>query len=99
MRAWDDRGVALRQDIREILLWEWDPIGVNDIPEAEDEYDAYLEPVYSLLTSGKGVGEMFEYLSWLEHEYMGLSYDQGTATQEIAEKLVQVAQRYHAPPE
>jgi hypothetical protein len=28
--------------IHDVLLNEWDPIGVNDAPEARDEYDNYI---------------------------------------------------------
>jgi hypothetical protein len=34
-----------RAAIRRILMSEWDPIGVNDTPEAADEYDGYIGPV------------------------------------------------------
>lgn len=30
----------------------WDPIGVKDEPNAQDEYDSYLGGVYELLVSG-----------------------------------------------
>ena len=35
--------------IREILLRDWDPIGVADVPEAQDEYDSYISQIYGLL--------------------------------------------------
>jgi hypothetical protein len=36
--------------IREILMREWDPIGVRNIAGSrEDEYDAYIADVYSLV--------------------------------------------------
>jgi hypothetical protein len=38
-----------RAKIREILMHEWDPIGVRDAPEAQDEYDAYVGRVYVML--------------------------------------------------
>jgi hypothetical protein len=37
--------------IREILMREWDPIGVRNIAGSrEREYDAYIADVYSLVT-------------------------------------------------
>ena len=39
-----------RRKVGEILLQEWDPLGVNEIPEAADEYDSYIHGVLSLLT-------------------------------------------------
>jgi hypothetical protein len=37
------------QGIRRLLMEEWDPIGVKDIPEAADEYDSYVGPVGRML--------------------------------------------------
>lgn len=38
-----------RAKIREILIQEWDPIGVRDVPQAQDEYDSYIGRVYVML--------------------------------------------------
>jgi hypothetical protein len=32
----------VRRNIRRVLMERWDPIGVNGIPEAQDEYDSYI---------------------------------------------------------
>lgn len=81
-----DRAKLLHGKIGEILLKEWDPIGVQDIPEAQDEYDAYVSSVYKQLISGKSVQEIFDYLWWVETEHMGLSGDR-QQTEAIARKL------------
>lgn len=86
-----DRARALHAAIKDVLLKEWDPIGVQAIPEAQDEYDAYVSAVYSMLVTRKPVSEVFKYLLWLETEPMGLTADR-QRTQSIAEKLVQLAQ-------
>ena len=65
----------LYREILAILLKSWDPIGVQDIPEAQDEYDTYVIPLSKLLISNKSEHEIFEYLWWIETEYMGLSGD------------------------
>lgn len=39
----------LRNRIREILWCEWDPIGVNHIPNAIDEYDTYADAIWERL--------------------------------------------------
>ena len=55
------------------LLWlEWDPIGVNDMPDAEGEYDTYALQIFVMLNQGKGKAEMLEYLELVETEYIGL---------------------------
>ena len=39
-----------RAEVREVLMREWDPIGVRDCADAQDEYDAYVGKVYVMLT-------------------------------------------------
>lgn len=57
--------------IRRVLLEEWDPIGVHDEPEAQDEYDRYALALYGLLARGATDEHLAEYLSdmatyWME---------------------------------
>jgi hypothetical protein len=40
----------------------WDPIGVRDEPNAQDEYDGYLGGVFALLTSGASDDQINEHL-------------------------------------
>ena len=41
---WKRRGEA---ELRRLLLVEWDPIGIADVPKAQDEYDSYVGPLAS----------------------------------------------------
>ena len=43
--------IPLLADIERILLREWDPIGVRDVPGAEDEYDGYAFRIFTMLKS------------------------------------------------
>ncbi len=55
------------------LLWlQWDPIGVNDMSDAEGEYDSYAFQIFVMLNQGKEEAEMLEYLERVETEYIGL---------------------------
>jgi len=68
---------ANRAVIRKILLADWDPIGVSDIPEAADEYDAYADTVFSMLVNqNASVDDVAQYLFKVATERMGLSYPQ-----------------------
>lgn len=67
------RAGEIQQAIRKVLMEHWDPIGVADIPEAQDEYDSYVGPVYRLLVSGASDAELIDYLYATETETMGLS--------------------------
>src|SRR5260221_12602998 len=46
-----------RARVREILMREWDPIGVTDVPEAADEYDIYIGTVYVILMDQRATQE------------------------------------------
>ncbi|MDR2880592.1 MAG: hypothetical protein LBV29_01650 [Azoarcus sp.] len=81
-----DRARILQGKISEVLLKNWDPIGVCSIPEAQDEYDSYVSSVHKLLISGKPESEIFDYLWWVETEHMGLIGDR-QKTAAIAKKL------------
>jgi hypothetical protein len=84
-----NRARLYHQAIRRALLKEWDPIGVGEIAEAQDEYDSYVPAVYKMLITRKPRHEVIEYLWWLETEHMGLNGDR-QATEKFADRLLQI---------
>ena len=60
----------VRSKIRAILMAEWDPIGVNDVPEAADEYDSYIGGLYELLEQGASEESVRAYLRQIEIDQM-----------------------------
>ena len=62
----------IRVQIRHVLLEVWDPIGVKDEPNAQDEYDGYLGDVYELLINGEPDEKIAEYLHGVVYDRMGL---------------------------
>jgi hypothetical protein len=60
-------------ELRQILHWRWDPIGVSvDFPYAAGEYDSYAPEVFSVLSNGASANEIAELLGSIEDERMGL---------------------------
>lgn len=57
----NDLKILLYNKISMILLKEWDPIGIQNTPEAHDEYEAYAASLLELIVSGK-----------LEHEILNI---------------------------
>ncbi len=51
---------------------QWDPIGVQDEPNAADEYDGYLGDILTLLERGASADELATYLLNVETIRMGL---------------------------
>jgi hypothetical protein len=63
-----------RAKVRKILLEEWDPIGVRDVEEAQDEYDRYVGEVFvMLMDNGASEQAIAAYLYDVATNYMGLS--------------------------
>jgi len=70
----EERVVAFREQINDILWNIWDPIGVNQWPEAFGEYDFYgTDIVIMLFENDISKEQLDEYLSWAVHTHMGLS--------------------------
>jgi hypothetical protein len=78
--------------IRTILLKEWDPIGIADVPEAQDEYDYYEPQIYGMLIRKEPKNKLLDFLWWVETEHMGLCGNRGK-TAEIVARLLEVS--YH----
>jgi hypothetical protein len=62
----------VRSKIRAIFMAEWDPIGVNEVPEAADEYDSYIGGLYDLLEQGASEESIRTYLRQIEIDQMGM---------------------------
>ena len=62
----------IRVDIRPVLMQVWDPIGIKDEPNAQDEYDGYLGNVHELLVSDASDCRIAEHLCWVVTERMEL---------------------------
>ena len=58
--------------VRRVLLRDWDPIGVHDIPGAQDEYDAYALQIFTMLQGNASEEDVAGYLNWAQGEHMGL---------------------------
>jgi hypothetical protein len=84
---WRETGL---RELRQILYWTWDPIGVNDaFPRTESEYDEYaLQIGRHLLTGAAGEAEIAAYLMGTFGESMGLRVDHA-ATAAVARRIVE----------
>ena len=88
-----DRARQIKSGIRDVLLREWDPIGVRDIPEAHGEYDGYVGGVYRLLASNASEDQLVEHLDQIETAGMGLIAPGESARAERIAELHRVASR------
>ncbi len=72
--------------INRVLLEEWDPIGVGDDPDAQDEYTHEASHVYALLVSGASADAIANYL-WRENQELHSMYIGEVRVKAIALKL------------
>lgn len=67
-----DKYKALLPIVHRILLEQWDPIGVIESPEAQDEYDSYVPSVIALLINGSAEETIAAHLGRIATERMSL---------------------------
>ena len=81
-----------RVRVRDVLMREWDPIGVAGVPEAADEYDTYVDKAYVMLMDDRSTAEAISaYLFEIATNHMGLS-----SIGELAERCDRAAQSLFA---
>jgi hypothetical protein len=66
----------LDRAVREILLKEWDPVAIQELPEQfrvanADEYDAYVQPIVDMIASGQSMDALADHLHDIETRNMG----------------------------
>ena len=66
-RWWTTRGEA---GLRTLLLEQWDPIGIGDVPECVDEYNDYIPRLAGILRRGGHTEDVARYLTEIETEWM-----------------------------
>ena len=63
-----------RACVRALFMLEWDPIGIADVPECQDEYDRYVAKAYvMLMDEGADAFSIAAYLHDIAQNHMGLS--------------------------
>lgn len=82
-RSWK----AAERTVSEVLMREWDPIGVSDVPEAQDEYDSYVPEFVALLARNATEEEIAKALHRIETVAMGMNGAPIDALQLVARKL------------
>ena len=87
------RGKEIQDQIRLILLTEWDPLGVAEMaPGVLDEYDSYIGGIYRLLYSHGSVDEVARHLDKIVLHSIGLSI--GGNHLDLARKLCALNVRF-----
>jgi len=85
------RAKSYQDAIRQVLLGEWDPIGVAHIPQAQDEYDGYISQIYGMLIRREPKYKLVDFLWWVETDHMG-SYGNRQRTERVADLLLRITE-------
>jgi len=59
--------------VRNILFSEWDPVGVNDNPNLQDEYDRYIGRIIQMLSEDSSIHDLVKLLKDIEVNEIGCS--------------------------
>ena len=86
------RTESYQDDIREVLMREWDPIGVAGVPEAQDEYDQYINQIYGMLIRREPKYKLVDFLWWAETKNMSL-YGNRKRTDKVADLLLHLIEQ------
>lgn len=89
-----------RSRVRDILMSEWDPIGVFGSAGAEDEYDTYVGTVYVMVMDQRAsADDVAAFLLDIETRHMGLTPGDRTRAQRVAEMLISMRPQFEAEPD
>jgi hypothetical protein len=84
----------LFDEVREVLLREWDPIGVGHNPECRDEYDRYARTLCRYLKEGADEYRLAAYLARAGAGAMGLSFVATDCDAAVARRLLSFRVRW-----
>jgi hypothetical protein len=90
-----DRARRYHKAIRAVLLREWDPIGVAEEPDAQDEYDSYIHEIHGMLIRHEPRHRLVDHLWWVETEHMGLCGNR-SRTEAVVDRLMQLREEIEA---
>jgi len=84
---------ALTQQVRQILLTDWDPSNASRSDAACSEYDSYINPLLSLLSRGATEESLMDYLHERELERMCFPPAGRSHLRRVAQKLLALPAR------
>jgi hypothetical protein len=83
--------------VKDVLMRDWDPIGVSHEPNAQDEYDHYAMRLCSrLLDEASTEAEIAVYLAHVEAEWMGLRAHNRDAIDRTVDALMSLKREFAA---
>lgn len=75
------------EEVKNILMNDWDPIGIKNNPNAKAEYDQYALRIVGMLYNGTTQDKLADYLENIATEDLGLLSNK-TLSMDISKKLL-----------
>jgi hypothetical protein len=85
-----EQALKIIDSIRQILIRDWDPIGISNDSAVDDEYDAYIAPVYRILVGSRSEDDLISRLYQIERDEIGLPCDDPEMLRPVAKKLLEL---------
>ena len=77
-------------NIRFVLISDWDPIGIGDIPNLSDEYDGYIGSIINILRQKLPIEAIVVLLEKIEKTEMGIDNIDVKSLYDVAVKLKKI---------
>jgi hypothetical protein len=85
------KALEIFDSIRQVLISDWDPIGIGDEKGLADEYDAYVAPVYRILVGARSEKDLIEQLRQIEVDEIGVRPTKVEILRPVARKLLSLS--------
>lgn len=89
--------LRLRDLIRDVLVREWDPVGVQGIPGSPREYDDHILGIERRVQAGCNARELSDYLHTLEATRMGRTDCDPACRRRASNELVRLGSEFAEP--
>jgi hypothetical protein len=84
------QALEIQDAIRNVLYNDWDPLGINDYPSTQDEYDAYIAPVYRILVGNRSTEELVKTLTRIARDEIGVPAGDVEKLNSVTDKLLEL---------
>ena len=88
MKKFTEHQKAIYSEIDKIIWEDWNPIGLKK-EESIDEYESYVNQLFSLKINGANHTKITEYLMKSDYEIMGIKVDE-KLFEKIATKIINI---------
>lgn len=77
------------EELRQVLFWRWDPIGVEGaFPNTADEYDGYVRVLLSRLRADATASDVADHLLEVERSWMGQRFSDDAKLRDLGERVI-----------